>query len=158
MARILVVDDIPTNVKILVELLRGEHTIQVATFGEQALLLATGDTPPDLVLLDVMMPGMDGFEVCRRLKEIEETRRIPVIFVTAMDDDVNEEKGFALGAVDYVTKPFSPALVRARVHLHLKLALHQLLLERLVEQAGSDIVLGTNERELLQKLQALGNA
>lgn len=155
MARILVVDDVPANITMLVELLRAEHSVQVATFGEKAILLATGDTPPDLVLLDVDMPGMDGFDVCRALKEFEETRKIPVIFVTAMDDDVNEEKGFKLGAVDYVTKPFKPALVQARVRLHLRLAIHQRLLELLVERAGQDLVLLPAELKMLQQLQAL---
>lgn len=156
MARILVVDDAPTNIKLLVELLRAEHTVQVATFGEQAIHIATGDTPPDLVLLDIDMPGMDGFEVCRTLKEFEETRRVPVIFVTGMDDEVNEEKGFKLGAVDYVTKPFKPALVQARVKLHLRLALHQRLLEVMVERSGQDLVLGPAELKLLKQLQELG--
>lgn len=155
MARILVVDDAPTNIKLLVELLRAEHSVQVATFGEQAILIATGDSPPDLVLLDIDMPGMDGFEVCRQLKEYEETRRIPVIFVTGRDDEVNEDKGFKLGAVDYVTKPFKPALVQARVRLHLRLALHNRLLELLVERAGKDLALLPSELKLLKKLQEL---
>ncbi len=156
MARILVVDDVPANITMLVELLRSEHTVQVATFGEKALLIATGDPPrPDLVLLDIDMPGMDGFEVCRQLKEFEETRRIPVIFVTAKDDQLNEEKGFELGAVDYITKPFQPSLVRARVRLHLRLALHQRLLEQLVERAGRDLVLTPAELGVLRQLQTL---
>jgi CheY-like chemotaxis protein len=155
MARILVVDDVPENIAVLVELLRSEHRLQIATFGEQALMLATGDSPPDLVLLDIMMPGMDGFEVCRKLKEYEETRRIPVIFVTAMDEEVNEEKGFKLGAVDYVTKPFKPALVQARVRLHLRLALHQRLLELLIARTDQDLVLSASEREILQQLKRL---
>ena len=155
MAQIHVVDDVPSNITILVELLRSEHTIKVATFGEKALLLAFADSPPDLILLDVAMPGMDGFEVCSKLKEFEETRRIPVIFVTAMDDHVNEEKGFKLGAVDYITKPFQPALVKARVRLHLRLALHQRLLELLVERSGRDLVLLPSELDMLRQLQSL---
>lgn len=155
MAQILVVDDVPSNITILVELLRSEHTIKVATYGEKALLLAFGDSPPDLILLDVAMPGMDGFEVCSKLKEFEETRRIPVIFVTAMDDHVNEEKGFKLGAVDYITKPYQPAVVKARVRLHLRLALHQRLLELLVERSGRDLVLLPSELAMLRQLQSL---
>lgn len=155
MAQILVVDDVPSNITILVELLRSEHTIKVATFGEKALLLAFGDSPPDLILLDVAMPGMDGFEVCSKLKEFEETRRIPIIFVTAMDDHVNEEKGFKLGAVDYITKPYQPAVVKARVRLHLRLALHQRLLELLVERSGRDLVLLPSELGMLRQLQSL---
>lgn len=155
MARILVVDDVPSNIAMLAELLRAEHTVQVATFGDQALLLATADVPPDLVLLDVNMPGMDGFEVCSKLKEYDETRQIPVIFVTAMDEEVNEEKGFKLGAVDYITKPFKPALVQARVRLHLRMALHQRLLNMLVERTGRDLALLPAEFKILRELQKL---
>jgi putative two-component system response regulator len=155
MARILVVDDAPENIAILVELLRSDHTVQVATYGEKALMIAADDTPPDLVLLDIAMPGMDGFEVCRLLKQDEDTRKIPVIFVTAMDEQADEEKGFELGAVDYVTKPFKPALVRARVQLHLRLALHQRLLEELVERSGRDLVLSPTELGMLRDLQRL---
>lgn len=155
MAHILVVDDVPTNISILVELLHSKHTIQIATDGEKALLLASNDSPPDLILLDIAMPGMDGFEVCAKLKESDKTRRIPVIFVTAMDDHVNEEKGFKLGAVDYITKPFKPTLVKARVRLHLRLAMHQRLLELLVERSGRDLALLPAELKLLRQLQDL---
>ena len=155
MAHILVVDDVPTNISILVELLHSKHTIQIATSGEKALLLASNDSPPDLILLDVAMPGMDGFEVCAKLKESDKTRRIPVIFVTAMDDHVSEEKGFKLGAVDYIRKPFKPALVKARVRLHLRLAMHQRLLELLVERSGRDLALLPSELKLLRQLQDL---
>ena len=155
MAHILVVDDVPTNIAILVELLRSEHTVQMATEGAKALHLASGDAPPDLILLDVNMPGMDGFEVCGKLKESQHTRQIPIIFVTALDDHINEEKGFKLGAVDYIRKPFKPALVKARVRLHLRLALHQRLLELLVERSGRDLVLLPSELEMLRQLQLL---
>ena len=155
MAHILVVDDVPTNIAILVELLRSEHSVQMATDGAKALQLASGDAPPDLILLDVNMPGMDGFEVCGKLKESQHTRHIPVIFVTALDDHINEEKGFKLGAVDYIRKPFKPALVKARVRLHLRLALHQRLLELLVERSGRDLVLLPGELEMLRQLQLL---
>ena len=96
---ILVVDDTPVNLKLMTELLRGHYRIKVATGGKRALKIAF-ESAPDLILLDIMMPGMDGFEVCRKLKEFDETRKIPVIFVTAMDEQADEEKGFKLGAVD----------------------------------------------------------
>ena len=119
-ARILIVDDIRANITILVNILRYDYEISVSTEGEKALGLASGGHP-DLILLDVMMPGMDGYEVCARLKADEKTREIPVIFVTAKDDDQDEAKGFALGAVDYITKPFSKDVVLARVNNHIEL-------------------------------------
>ena len=113
--RILVVDDTPANIKVLNDLLREDYAIAVATGGARALERARGEEPPDLVLLDVMMPEMDGYEVCRRLKADPRTRDIPVIFVTAMSDTEDETRGFALGAVDYIAKPVSPPVVQSRV-------------------------------------------
>lgn len=113
---ILIVDDAPVNVRILYELLSGDHCIKVADSGASALELAADDPRPDLILLDVMMPGMDGYEVCRRLKEKEITRDIPVIFITTMAEEDDEARGLDLGAVDYIVKPFRPRLVQARVH------------------------------------------
>jgi two-component system, sensor histidine kinase and response regulator len=118
---ILVVDDTPANIQILVEILKYEHTTIVATNGEKALRLAAKEPLPDLILLDIMMPDMDGYEVCARLKADEKTREIPVIFVTAKSETEDELKGFELGAVDYITKPVSPPLVKARVRAHLAL-------------------------------------
>lgn len=118
---VLVVDDNPVNLTLLDAVLSPEYRVRVATGGEQALDAAGSDDPPDLILLDVMMPGMDGFEVCRRLKESQKTRRCPVIFVTALDEEANEELGFSLGAVDYIAKPFSIPVVRARVRTHIAL-------------------------------------
>jgi putative two-component system response regulator len=89
--------------------------------GEQALLNASREPGPDLILLDIMMPGMDGYTVLSRLRENEKTREIPVIFVTALDDIVDEERGLELGAVDYITKPIKPAIVKARVMAHLEI-------------------------------------
>lgn len=115
-SRILIVDDTPANIKVLSDLLREDYALSVATSGQAALELAfAADSRPDLVLLDVMMPEMDGYEVCRRLKANERTRDIPVIFVTAMHEVDDEAKGFELGAVDYVTKPVSPPIVKSRV-------------------------------------------
>jgi serine phosphatase RsbU (regulator of sigma subunit) len=122
-ARILVVDDTPANIKILADLLRKDYFLSVATSGADALEIAGSEDRPDLVLLDIMMPEMDGYEVCRRLKADLKTRDVPVIFVTAMSEVEDETKGFSLGAVDYITKPIRPPIVRARVAAHLELAL-----------------------------------
>jgi putative two-component system response regulator len=117
---VLIVDDERVNIDILVGLLKPDYRTLVATSGEQALRRASGDPAPDIVLLDVMMPGMDGHEVCRRLKADPATRAIPIIFVTAMSEVGNEMEGFALGAVDYITKPISPPIVQARVKAHIE--------------------------------------
>lgn len=119
--RILIVDDEPINLKILADLLRDRYALQVAKDGPQALARMAGTPMPDLVLLDVMMPGMDGMEVCRRLKADERTRDVPIIFITAMGQPVDETRGFEAGAVDYITKPISPPVVEARVRTHVAL-------------------------------------
>ncbi|MBF0422430.1 MAG: hybrid sensor histidine kinase/response regulator [Magnetococcales bacterium] len=119
-AKLLVVDDVPANIKILVQSLHSKYRIIVATDGLSALELALSEKP-DLILLDIMMPGMDGYEVCRRMKVNEQVRDIPVIFITAKDDEEDEAKGLELGAVDYITKPFSIPIVLARVKTHLRL-------------------------------------
>ncbi|MGI1671459.1 MAG: two-component system response regulator [Neptuniibacter sp.] len=115
---ILVVDDEPINIMVLSDLLKSTYRVIAAKSGEQALQRARGDVKPDLILLDVMMPGMDGFEVCKELKASPQTASIPVIFVTAMNEEVDEMKGLDVGAVDYMTKPISPAIVTARVKAH----------------------------------------
>ncbi len=121
-ATVLVVDDSPDNVALLSSLLNATYRVKVAVSGEKALSLVGGENPPDLILLDIMMPGMDGYEVCRRLKARPETAEIPVIFLTAKTDATDEQKGLELGAVDYIMKPPSPAIVLARIktQLHLK--------------------------------------
>lgn len=117
--RILVVDDEKTNRLLLADLLSEDYEIVLARDGQQALDRASSSEPPDLILLDIVMPGIDGYEVLRRLKENNRTRDIPVVFVTGMSADEDEEKGLNLGAVDYIAKPFRPAIVRARVRNHL---------------------------------------
>ncbi|RDG33765.1 MULTISPECIES: adenylate/guanylate cyclase domain-containing protein [unclassified Oceanispirochaeta] len=117
---ILIVDDTPTNIDILLEILSEEYDLSVATDGESALE-SVAESAPDLILLDIMMPGMDGYEVCTRLKADESTRSIPVIFITAMNDIKDELKGFEVGAIDYITKPFSPPIVQSRVDSILQL-------------------------------------
>ncbi|MCA1794752.1 MAG: response regulator [Desulfobacteraceae bacterium] len=111
--RILIVDDERQNIKVLTELLRGDYKIMAAKNGEQALNAVKGDNPPDLILLDIMMPGIDGYEVCRKIKSDCHCMHIPVIFVSALDASDDESLGFELGAVDYITKPFKPVIVKA---------------------------------------------
>ncbi len=135
---VMVVDDNEANIDILVEVLGDDYELSVAMMGEKALELAA-ETPPDLILLDIMMPEMDGYEVCRRLKADYKTARIPVIFVTAMSEVSDETRGFEVGAVDYITKPISPSVVLARVAAHLALANQQLSCEKTVEQQVAEI-------------------
>ncbi|BDU78118.1 HD-GYP domain-containing protein [Mesoterricola sediminis] len=118
---LLVVDDTPDNLKLMGGLLKDRYRVRIANSGPKALAVAAADPAPDLILLDIMMPGMDGYEVCRGLKADPRTRDIPVIFLTAMTAEESEEKGLALGAVDYITKPISPPIVLARVEAHLRL-------------------------------------
>jgi adenylate cyclase len=118
---VLIVDDTPTNVSVVSGVLKDSFRTKVATNGEKALAIANAAEKPDLILLDVMMPGMDGYEVCRRLKDNPTTRDIPVIFLTAKIEEVDEEKGFDVGAVDYIHKPFSAPIVLARVRTQLAL-------------------------------------
>lgn len=119
-AKILVVDDEPANLKVIREVLANDYRLSFAKSGELALQLIENE-PPKLILLDIMMPDMSGFEVCKVLKANPKTAHIPVIFVTALSHEQDESEGFALGAVDYITKPISPAIVRARVKNHLSL-------------------------------------
>ena len=117
---ILIVDDTQENILLLSEVLESDYMTKAAIDGERALKIAFAAEPPDLILLDVMMPGMSGYEVCKRLKENPNTSHIPVIFVTAMGEVEDETKGLELGAVDYITKPISPPIVMARVKTHLE--------------------------------------
>ena len=133
-ARVLIVDDEKTNISILVDVLKKRYKLSIATNGEEALAIVQTGDKPDLILLDVMMPGMDGFEVCRRLKAEAESEEIPIIFVTALSDSTNEELGLALGAVDYITKPISPPVVLLRIKLHLELHRYREFLELLMKQ------------------------
>lgn len=136
--RVLIVDDVKVNVDVLVQALRSDFKLSVAMDGENALAIAR-KTKPDLILLDVSMPGMDGYEVCRRLMSDEATRHIPVILQTSLSDAQDEAKGLALGAVDYITKPFNTELLRARVRNHLELKRHRDDLERLVQERTREL-------------------
>jgi putative two-component system response regulator len=118
-ASILVVDDTPDNLTLMSGLLKDDYKVKVANGGEKAIKIAMSDSPPDLILLDIMMPEVDGYEVCKRLKAEAKTRHIPVIFLTAKTEVADETLGLELGAVDYITKPVSPPIVLARVKTHL---------------------------------------
>ena len=129
--RLLVVDDQPINIQVMQQILAADFQVFPATSGAQALALCQ-DNPPDLVLLDIVMPEMDGFEVCRQLKANDGTRNIPIIFVTAYTDAEEETKGLALGAVDFISKPVNPAVVRARVKTQLTLKFQSDVMRKLV--------------------------
>jgi sigma-B regulation protein RsbU (phosphoserine phosphatase) len=144
---VLVVDDTPTNIQVLMETLKDDYRIIAAVNGKRALQLAASDPPPDIILLDVMMPEMDGYEVCAGLKADAKTRDIPIIFITAKSETQDETKGLALGAVDYITKPISPPVVQARVknHLELKQAREilknqNLILEQRVQERTTEVL------------------
>ncbi|NOX25629.1 MAG: response regulator [Deltaproteobacteria bacterium] len=132
--RILIVDDTPSNIRVLHDLLKDKYRISIATNGFDALELARASNRPDLILLDIMMPGMDGYEVCRQLKRSKKTREIPILFVTAKTEVEDEKKGLDLGAVDYITKPISLPIAFARIRNHMSLHLHQEHLEEMVGQ------------------------
>ncbi len=149
--RVLIVDDEVENIQLLMETLKHEHIITAARDGARALSLASSRNPPDIILLDIMMPDMDGYEVCRQLKSGEDTRDIPVIFISALDTTQDEEKGLNLGAVDYISKPFKPAIVRARVRNHLELhkSRRELrTLARCVENSPESIVITDTEAHI----------
>ncbi len=152
---ILIVDDVPINLQVLVNILREKsYKISVATSGEKALEMVERFLP-DLILLDVMMPEMDGFEVCQKLKEDEKTRDIPVIFLTAKTEKEDIIKGFGLGAVDYVTKPFNKAELLARVDTHLLLRRSQKEIIYLEQKNAVLAMAITVNHEINQPLTAL---
>ncbi len=157
---ILVVDDTPQNIDLLVEILQQEYRIQVASSGQRALDLATGPDKPDLILLDVMMPDMDGHEVCRRLKANPATTKIPVIFVTARSEVQDEMAGFRAGCVDYIVKPISPPTVQARVRTHLTLARTKTMLELAVRKRTKQLQeINTRlEQEVRRREEAMSRA
>jgi putative two-component system response regulator len=130
---VLIVEDAPENIDMIRSILSGKYELHFALNGEMALNVLQRMQPPDLILLDVLMPVMDGYEVCRRLKRDVRTAQIPVIFLTSQQDEPNEMRGLELGAVDYITKPFSPAILCARLQTHLKLAEYNRALEEMVQ-------------------------
>jgi len=127
--KILIVDDIPSNIQILAEAMRQDYQIIFATNGKEALQMAQVDPLPDLILLDIMLPDIDGYSVCKLLKKDKKTREIPIIFITAKSQETDETKGFEYGGVDYIIKPFSIPIVKARVHTHIELKRKRDMLE-----------------------------
>ncbi|MEJ1297854.1 MAG: two-component system response regulator [Candidatus Sedimenticola sp. (ex Thyasira tokunagai)] len=150
---ILVVDDTPDNIDVLGGILSADYNIKAALNGEKALKIARTDPKPDMILLDIMMPGLDGYEVCQLLKADPVTSDIPVIFVTAKTETVDEQKGLELGAIDYITKPVSPPIVKARVHTHLVLYDQNRELTRRVNERTEEL-----NHTRLQIIQRLGRA
>lgn len=150
---ILVVDDIPENIATLVSILRDHYRVIFATNGKDALTLAQTQPQPHLILLDVMMPEMDGYEVCRRLKADIRTLSIPIIFLTAHDDARNEAEGLKLGSVDYLHKPCHPAIVLQRVKIHLALHNQHIMLETRVQERTREL-----EDTQLEIIRRLGRA
>ncbi len=165
-ATVLVVDDTADDLALVSNLLKDSYQVKIANNGEKALEIAAAENPPDLILLDIIMPGMDGYEVCQRLKADYKTRDIPVIFLTVKAELEDEKKGFELGAADYIIKPISPYIVLARVktHLALKAASDSLrtqntYLELIV--ANADFLHDKNadiELEVARRMLALRNA
>lgn len=135
---VLIVDDVPDNISLLNAALVHEYNVKVATGGKRAIEIAAA-SPVDIILLDVMMPEMDGFETCRRLKENPVTRRIPVLFITALHEVSDEARGFSCGAVDYITKPISVPIVQARVRTHLALFDQNRALEDKVRERTAEV-------------------
>lgn len=147
---ILVVDDTPDNITLLCSLLGEQYRNKVATNGVKALKIARSDPKPDLILLDIMMPEIDGYEVCRQLKADPTTEHIPIIFLTAKTQEGDETKGFELGAVDYITKPIVPPILMARVHTHLALQDARKFLEKQNEILEEQVEQRTRQLAALQ--------
>ncbi|THB80963.1 MAG: response regulator [Desulfobacteraceae bacterium] len=146
---ILVVDDSPENIDLLAGILKEKYTVKAALNGQKAITIAASKNPPDLILLDVMMPDLDGYEVCRRLKQDHKTRHIPILFVTAMREIEDEAQGLSLGAVDYITKPINPSIVLARVKTHMNLVMHQRHMEKALKALENKLSQISNQTEQL---------
>ena len=151
-ATILIVDDTPENLSVLGELLQPHYRVRAANSGRRALQIARSTPTPDLILLDVMMPEMDGYDVLAELREQAETRQIPVIFVTAMDTTDDEERGLECGAVDYITKPLRPAIVLARVRAHLELKQARDILKDQNTYLEAEVTRRMSENQLIQEV------
>ena len=155
---VLVVDDTPDNLTLITNLLKDRYRTKIATNGEKALKVAVTGTPPDLVLLDIMMPVMDGYEACRRLKADRKTSGIPVIFLTAKAEEADETLGFEAGAVDYITKPISPPILLARVETHLQLkAVRDFLVDKAVF-LEEEVLKRTREVQMIQDVTIVAMA
>jgi hypothetical protein len=154
-ATILVVDDTPENLQLLAGLFRDRFKVKIAHNGEKALAICQSDAPPDLILLDVMMPGMDGFEVARRLREHHASECTPIIFVTAMTDDASRHQGLSLGAIDYVFKPIDPGLLQLRVSNLMVYVEHRKQLQRDFDQLQENSRLQAEVERLQAEVKTL---
>ncbi|MBA3036302.1 MAG: diguanylate cyclase [Desulfobacterium sp.] len=146
---ILIVDDMPINIQVLARGLNSDYHIKIATDGEKAIEIGMSENPPDLILLDIMMPGMDGYEVCHTLKKNPKTHNIPIIFVTAKGEVEDETKGLELGAADYIIKPFHMPIVKARVNTHIDLKRKSDMLEIMLDM---DALTGIANRRHFDKM------
>ncbi|MBA3007727.1 MAG: hybrid sensor histidine kinase/response regulator [Proteobacteria bacterium] len=146
--RILIVDDAPDNLGVLLDALKDDYTVIAARNGSKALQLAAATPAPDLILLDIVMPEMDGYQVCSRLKEREDTRSIPVIFLTALEEVESENLGLSLGAVDFIRKPINPTTLHLRVKLHIEL----LQSRRRLEELNHQLIEAARLRELVEQI------
>ena len=155
---VLIVDDTPDNITLLNGLLKDTYKTKVANNGERALKVASTDPLPDIILLDIMMPGIDGYEVCRRLKADAKTRDIPVIFLTAKTQVEDEQMGFDVGCVDYITKPISPPIVLARVNTHLTLKAASDFLKDKNAYLESEVGRRTHEVQVVQDVTIMAMA
>ena len=149
---VLVVDDLPDNLTLMSNLLKDEYKVKVANHGEKALKIALSDHPPDLILLDIMMPDMDGYEVCSRLKANPASWNIPIIFLTAKAEVEDERRGLELGAVDYITKPIRPSIVLARVRTQLELKAARDILSDQNAFLESEVARRMHENQLIQQV------
>lgn len=147
---ILIVDDTPENIALMASVLGSSYQTRAATSGERALSIAFSENPPDLILLDITMPAMDGYEVCRQLKQNPKTADVPVIFVTSRSEQEDEQTGLDAGAVDYVTKPIRPGIVAARVRTHLQLKGARDFLRDKSEYLEKEVARRTREISMIQ--------
>ncbi|QEP45158.1 two-component system response regulator [Ectothiorhodospiraceae bacterium BW-2] len=149
---ILIVDDMPENLALLGEIVEERYRVQIALNGRRALEIAHRDPKPDLILLDIMMPGMDGYQVLEQLHQSPTTRNIPVIFITAMESNEDEQRGLELGAVDYITKPIKPAIVLARIATHIELKRTRDELEHYNHYLEAEVEKRIAENQLIQDI------
>lgn len=139
MQTILIIDDEVTNISVLNELLQPHYNVLFAKDGKTGIKIASSTSRPDLILLDIIMPDLDGYQVIKLLKSDEYTSKIPVIFITAKGQEEDEAKGFELGAVDYITKPFKPVVVKARIKSHLELKRHREFVEWMLKERTKEL-------------------
>ncbi|MBS4098282.1 MAG: two-component system response regulator [Sulfuricella sp.] len=157
-ATVLVVDDTPDNLSLMSGLLKDLYKVKVASNGEKAIKIVEGDSPPDLILLDIMMPGLSGYDVCQHLKGNPATRDVPIIFLTAMTATEDEKRGLEMGAVDYITKPVSPPIVMARVATQLKIKAAADFLKDKNQYLEQEVAKRTRELAAIQDVTILAMA